>query len=173
MGMEIGIEENKETQDNNILGSSVIIKDKNKLPTVDKIIRHSEEDVFKDRNVIPEINETNLSTNKVNNSQNLIQEPQMTESQILPNSNIQQDANLRFSNDIQNPEFDQGIQKSTAIEAQNEIHNSIKMQQMSNSQSQISNFNNSQRQDLQPKESQFIESQAIYDDQNKMSKKRY
>ena len=42
-----------------------------------------------------------LSTNKVNNSQNLIQEPQMTESQILPNSNIQQDANLRFSNDIQ------------------------------------------------------------------------
>jgi hypothetical protein len=181
MGMEIGIEENKESQDNNILGSPVIFKSKNNLSTSDKKnqnlsnsnigsnLQNSNIEPFNDKGFTQEINQTNLSTNKLDDSHNIMQDVEMAQTQVLPTSNIQQDPNLRASNDLNNPELGQDIKQSTAIEGQNEMQNFPNNQQMSNSESQISNFNNMPKQDLKQQQSQFVESQGIYDKSDEKS----
>ena len=144
--MEIGIEEREEAQDNKILGSPVIVKDKSQLNS-NSNLQNLNQEINNQRDNMQDIH---FSSNKLDESGNILQDIPVVHTQMLQNSNLQQEANL---NDSKNNELENNIQKSNVIEGS---------QQKSNSQSQISMFNNSQKQDLKPQQSQFIESQGIY-----------
>ena len=173
MGMEIGVEENPENQ---ALNSSQALQSQ-QLPVVDEQLRFSKTQIVPNTNIslnvknqvnetegLPDTNPTNISQNQITNSQNFVNEAQVTETnnQEMNNQemNNQEMNNQEMNNtemynqEINNPEMnspEMNNQEPNNLQNENEkhsenalpqsVHNSINLQPNPNISSQLVNSN--------------------------------
>ena len=168
MGMEIGVEENPQNQ---ALNSSQALQSQ-QLPVVDEKLRFSKTQIVPNTNIslnvknqvnetegLPDTNPTNISQNQITNSQNFVNEAQVTETnnQEMNNqemNNQEMNNPEMYNQEINNPEMNNQEMQNQEIQNQEIQNQEIQNQEINNPEMNNQEMNNPemQNQEMQNQE---------------------